>query len=180
MTQTDAEHAEEIRRLIRDVPDFPSPGIVFRDITTVLKDADAWRSVVDRMCLAVEADKADVIVGTEARGFILGAAMAYHMGVGFVPVRKPGKLPSDVHSVSYDLEYGSDSLEIHKDAIGPGHRALIVDDLLATGGTAAATADLVSECGAAIVGLSFLVELLALNGRDALPNDVPVHALISY
>lgn len=180
MTQTDAEHAEQIRDLIRDIPDFPSPGIMFRDITTVLKDATAWRSVVDRMCLAAEGDRADVIVGTEARGFILGAAMAYHLGVGFIPVRKPGKLPADVHAVSYDLEYGSDALEIHKDALGPGHRVLIVDDLLATGGTAAATADLVAECGAQITGLSFLIELLALDGRSALPSEIPVHSLISY
>lgn len=171
---------DPIGALIRTVPDFPKPGIAFKDITTALRDADAWRMTVDRMCVAVDDWNADVVVGIESRGFILGATMAYHLGLGFVPVRKPGKLPAEVHQVSYDLEYGSDSLEIHTDALGPGHRALVVDDLLATGGTAAAAGQLVAHAGGTVAGYSFLVELLDLAGRDRLPTDSRVHALLSY
>ena len=143
-----------IRSLMRDVPDFPKAGIMFRDVTTVLRDPVAWRATVDQMCDAVDAWDFDVVVGVESRGFILGSAMAYQLGVGFVPVRKPGKLPAAVHAVDYQLEYGLDSLEIHKDALEPGHRVLVVDDLLATGGTAAATVALVEAAGGTVAGTS--------------------------
>ena len=174
------DHLVDVDALIRGIPDFPKPGIIFRDITTVLRDPLGWRKTVDLMCDQAADLKPDMILGIEARGFIIGAAMAYQMGLGFVPVRKPGKLPLDTHSVSYELEYGSDALEIHEDALGPGHRVLIVDDLLATGGTAAAAGALVSHCGGVIAGYSFLIELLALSGRDALPAGVQVGSLLSY
>lgn len=172
-----------IRSLVRDVPDFPKPGILFRDITTVLRDPVAWRATVDQLCEAVEDWEFDVVVGIESRGFILGSALAYRLGVGFVPVRKPGKLPAAVHAVDYALEYGLDSLEIHRDALEVGSRVLVVDDLLATGGTAAATARLVSACGAQLAGAAFLVELEALGGRAPLAGAAPgaaVTALLSY
>ena len=176
----EAEHDALIRSRVRDIPDFPKPGILFRDITTVLMDAEAWGITVDRMCDLVRRWDADVIVGIESRGFILGAAMAYVLDTGFVPARKAGKLPAAVHTVEYELEYGTDALEIHTDAIGPGHRAVIVDDLLATGGTAAAAVDLVQTCGGEVAGLAVLIELLDLDGRDNLDEDVPVAALLSY
>lgn len=179
----DQERLDRIRSLVRAVPDFPKRGILFRDITTVLRDSDAWRATVDRMSADVVTWGADVVVGIESRGFILGAAMAYELGLGFVPVRKPGKLPAAVHSVDYALEYGLDSLEIHRDALEPGHRALVVDDLLATGGTAAATVRLVEACGAHVIGLTFLVELEDLGGRAVLADAAPdarVGALLSY
>ncbi|MGB8019768.1 MAG: adenine phosphoribosyltransferase [Candidatus Nanopelagicales bacterium] len=179
----DDERLAEIRARIRDVADFPKPGILFRDITTVLRDPDAWRTTVEQMCAAVDGWDFDVVVGIESRGFILGAAIAYELGCGFVPVRKPGKLPAAVHSVDYDLEYGLDSLEIHQDALEPGRRVLIVDDLLATGGTAAATARLIHECGGTVAGVVFLVELEGLGGRPSLAEVAPeadVAALITY
>jgi len=172
-----------IRSLVRDVPDFPKPGILFRDITTVLREPVAWRATVDQLCDAVDAWDFDVVVGIESRGFILGAALAYQLGVGFVPVRKPGKLPAAVHSVDYELEYGIDSLEIHQDALHAESRALMVDDLLATGGTAAATARLVRACGARVTGAAFLVELEALSGRTTLAQAAPgarVATLLHY
>lgn len=172
-----------IRSLVRDVPDFPKPGILFRDITTVLRDPVAWRATVDQLCDAVDAWDFDVVVGIESRGFILGAALAYQLGVGFVPVRKPGKLPAAVHAVDYELEYGLDSLEIHQDALEAGSRVLVVDDLLATGGTAAATAALVATCGAHVAGAAFVVELEALGGRARLAEQAPsahVVAMLSY
>lgn len=174
------EHKDVIDRLIRRIPDFPRPGIVFHDITTVLADPDAWHLTVDAGVEAVREFAPDLIVGIESRGFILGATLAYRMGLGFIPVRKPGKLPYEVHSVDYELEYGTDSLEIHVDAVGPGHRVLIVDDLLATGGTARAAAQLIQQCGADAVGLLVLIELVELAGRDALPDGVAVRALVSY
>jgi len=176
----ESEHIALIRSRIRDVPDFPKPGILFRDITTVLADANAWRVTVDRLGQAVEAWRPDVIVGIESRGFILGATLAYTLGLGFVPVRKPGKLPHTVHTVEYELEYGSDALQIHTDAIGPGHRAVIVDDLLATGGTAGAAIALVEACGGQAVGLAVLVELLDLDGRSRLPAQTGLVSLVSY
>jgi adenine phosphoribosyltransferase len=172
-----------IRSLVRDVPDFPKPGILFRDITTVLREPVAWRATVDQLCDAVDAWDFDVVVGIESRGFILGSAMAYQLGVGFVPVRKPGKLPAAVHSVDYALEYGLDSLEIHRDALSAQNRVLIVDDLLATGGTAAASVRLVGACGAEVTGAAFLVELEALGGRSPLAAAAPsaqVATLLSY
>lgn len=176
----EAEHVALIRGRIRDVPDFPKLGILFRDITTVLQDPTAWRATVDLMTAEVAPWRPDVVVGIESRGFILGATVAYTLGLGFVPVRKPGKLPNTVHTVEYELEYGTDALQIHTDAIGPGHRAVIVDDLLATGGTAAAATELVGRCGGEAVGLAVLVELLDLNGRTRLPDDIAVSALIAY
>ncbi len=178
-----AHRIARIRDLIRDVPDFPKPGILFRDITTVLRDPVAWRATVDQMCDAVAEWDFDVVVGIESRGFILGSAMAYQLGVGFVPVRKPGKLPAAVHSVDYSLEYGLDCLEIHRDALEPGHRVLLVDDLLATGGTAAATVRLVQEAGGTVTGVCVLVELLDLDGRALLTAgapQAPVVALLTY
>jgi adenine phosphoribosyltransferase len=169
--------------LIRDVPDFPKPGIMFRDVTTVLRDPVAWRATVDQMCDAVDAWDFDVVVGVESRGFILGSAMAYQLGVGFVPVRKPGKLPAAVHAVDYQLEYGLDSLEIHQDALDPGHRVLVVDDLLATGGTAAATIGLVEAAGGTVAGTCVLVELVDLGGRALLTAAAPhakFAALLTY
>lgn len=177
------ERAAEIRARIRNVPDFPKPGILFRDITTVLRDPGAWRSTVEQMCAVVAGWDFDVVVGIESRGFILGAAIAYELGRGFVPVRKPGKLPAAVHSVDYELEYGLDSLEIHQDALDPGHRVLVVDDLLATGGTAAATVRLIHECAGNVAGLVFLVELDGLGGRAALARVAPeagIAALVKY
>lgn len=176
----EADHIALIRDRVRTIPDFPKPGILFRDITTVLADPEAWQITVDRLADAVQPWQPDVVAGIEARGFILGAALAYRLGLGFVPIRKPGKLPHKVRSQSYDLEYGSDALEIHADAIGPGHRAVIVDDLLATGGTIEAAVDLVRDGGASVVGVAFLIELLELGGRDKLPADVPVVALLGY
>lgn len=180
---TPDERLVRIASLIREVPDFPKPGILFRDVTTVLRDPVAWRATVDQMCDAVDAWSFDVVVGIESRGFILGSAMAYQMGVGFVPVRKPGKLPAAVHSVDYVLEYGLDSLEIHQDALEPGQRVLIVDDLLATGGTAAATIRLVEAAGGQVTGISVLVELVDLGGRAVLAaagRDAPLAALVTY
>lgn len=173
------DRLELIRSRLRTIPDFPAPGIAFRDITTVLLDPDAWRATVDRMAQAVEQWRPDVVVGLESRGFILGSAIAYRNGYGFVPARKPGKLPAAVHRVEYELEYGSDALEIHADAIGPGHRVAIVDDLLATGGTAAAGTELVRRCGGEVVGLAVLIELADLGGRAALPG-VEVDAQLAY
>lgn len=180
---SDAERLARIRALVRDVVDFPKPGIVFRDITTVLRDPVAWRATVDQLCDAVDSWDFDVVVGIESRGFILGSALAYQLGVGFVPVRKRGKLPAAVHSVDYSLEYGLDSLEIHQDALEPEHRVLVVDDLLATGGTATASTRLVGACGATVAGFAFVVELAELGGRAVLAEqaaDAKFAALLSY
>jgi adenine phosphoribosyltransferase len=159
---------KELGERIRDIPDFPKPGILFKDITTMLKDGDSFKSAVDGLLAKVKGKPIDVVVGMESRGFIFGAPIAYALGVGFVPVRKLGKLPADVVSVEYDLEYGSATLEMHKDALKPGARVLIVDDLLATGGTVAGTIELVKQLKGEIVSLAFLIELKALHGRDRL------------
>jgi adenine phosphoribosyltransferase len=159
---------KELGERIRDIPDFPKPGILFKDITTMLKDGNAFKSAVDGLLAKVRDKQIDVVVGMESRGFIFGAPIAYALGVGFVPVRKLGKLPADVVSVEYDLEYGSATLEMHKDAMKPGSRVLIVDDLLATGGTVAGTIELVKQLQGEIVALAFLIELRALRGRDRL------------
>ncbi|MGV1005219.1 MAG: adenine phosphoribosyltransferase [Candidatus Nanopelagicales bacterium] len=177
------ERIAHIHNLIRNIPDFPKPGILFHDITTVLRDADAWEITVDRMCQAVADLEYDYIAGMESRGFILGSAMAYKQHKGFVPIRKPGKLPAAVHAVSYELEYGVDALEIHQDALTSGDRVLIADDLLATGGTAAAAANLIHACGAQIAAMVFLVELQALGGRAVVEPVVPearVETLLAY
>jgi len=170
--------AINLRDHIRDVPDFPKPGIVFKDITPLLADGDAFSAAISELSCFVPHD-VDVIVGVESRGFIFGAALAQQMGLGMVPVRKPGKLPADVHAVDYELEYGLDRLEIHRDALSIGHKVVIVDDLLATGGTARATVDLVRALGARVAACLFVIELGFLNGRERL-GDVPVSSLITY
>ncbi len=167
------------KALIREVPDFPKQGILFYDITTLLKDAAAFRSIIDDLTKRYGSHRISKVVGIESRGFILGAPLAYHLSAGFVPVRKPGKLPADSYEVKYNLEYGSNSLAIHRDAIALHERILIVDDLLATGGTAAATVNLVRQLGGDIVGAVFLVELTSLKGREKL-DGCHVHAMISY
>jgi len=167
------------KKLIREVPDYPKPGILFYDITTLLQDPEAFRSVIDEFTGLYREKKIEKVVGIESRGFIFGCPLAHQLGAGFVPVRKPGKLPADIFEVKYNLEYGSNSLAVHRDAIMPSERVLIVDDLLATGGTAAATVNLVRQLGGEIIGVAFLVELLALKGRDQL-KGCEVEALIQY
>jgi adenine phosphoribosyltransferase len=169
----------ELKALIREVPDFPKVGINFYDITTLLKHPEGLRETVDALAAQFEGEKVDAIVGIEARGFIFAPALAYHMGTGFVPVRKPKKLPAECASISYDLEYGQDTLQIHRDAIGDGHRVIIADDLLATGGTAKAVIDLVEQLGGKVVGLVFVVELEFLPGREKL-SGYDVRSLIKY
>jgi adenine phosphoribosyltransferase len=170
---------EHLRQLIRSIPDFPKQGILFRDITTLLKDAEGFRLAIDAMVTPYRDKKVDKIVCVEARGFLLGGAMAYILGCGVVPVRKPGKLPYDVEKQDYTLEYGTACVEIHKDAIDPGENVLIVDDLLATGGTAKAAADLVERLGGRILGVAFLVELLGLQGRKLL-DKYDIFSVITY
>lgn len=169
----------DLKSLIRDIPDFPKPGIMFRDITTLLSHRDGLRYTID--CLAEKCSEfsADYIVGMESRGFLFGVPLAYKLGIGFVPVRKPGKLPADVHAAEYDLEYGSDRLEMHQDAMPEGSRVLIVDDLIATGGTATATSQLLEKAGCHLVGFAFIIELKALEARQKLPS-VPIISLVEY
>jgi len=168
-----------LKELIREVPDFPKPGILFYDLTTLLKDPAGFHSLVDALCGHYEGKPVDAVVGIEARGFILAPALAYRLNAGFVPVRKPRKLPGKAVAVTYQLEYGTDTLEIHDGAIQPGQRVLISDDLLATGGTAAATIELVRKLGGEVVGASFAVELMFLNGRKRLPG-IDVFSMIQY
>lgn len=158
----------EIESLIRAIPDFPIPGILFRDITPLLQDPSGFRAAIDLFVERFRDEKIDLVVAIEARGYLFGAPLAYLLGAGFVPVRKPGKLPSTKYSESYALEYGTNALEIHDDAVGRGQRVVVIDDLLATGGTAAATARLLEKLGAQVVGFAFLIELAALGGRAAL------------
>jgi len=164
---------------IRVIPDFPQPGIRFKDITTLLKDGAAYRAVIDEMKAAVEHLKIDVIAGPEARGFVVGAPLALALGVGFAPIRKSGKLPGETITASYDLEYGKDQLAMHKDAITPGQRVLIADDLLATGGTIATSMNLIRQLGGEVVGAAFLIELAYLNGREKL-DGVELFSLMTY
>src|ERR1017187_8667331 len=170
---------EDLKKLIREVPDFPKPGILFYDITTLLKDPAGLAGVIDGLKDHYRHLQVDVVLGIEARGFIFAPALAYAMGAGFVPVRKHKKLPAEVVSVSYDLEYSKDVLEMHKDAVGSGTRVLIVDDLLATGGTAAAAASMVRDAGGILVGLGFVVELTFLKGRQKLAGN-EVFSLLQY
>jgi len=170
---------DHLRKLIREVPDFPKAGINFYDITTLLKDAQGLRLTIDALADLVGDQKVDTVIGVESRGFIFATPLAVRLNAGFVPVRKPKKLPAEKVSISYDLEYGQDTLEIHKDAIGEGHNVLIVDDLLATGGTAKAVVDLVESLGGKIAGLLFVVELNFLNGRQKF-NGYKVDSLIRY
>jgi adenine phosphoribosyltransferase len=173
-------HVESVLRShVRDVPDFPEAGVTFRDITPLLGDGEAFTAAVDAMTATEIAADVDAVVGIEARGFILGAAIAYRLGAGFVPVRKQGKLPSATATEEYLLEYGSATVEVHLDAFVGGSRVLVVDDVLATGGTAAAAVQLVRRVGGDVVAVSVLIELEALGGRAALP-DVPVHSLLRY
>jgi adenine phosphoribosyltransferase len=174
-----AERIELVRNLIRDVPDFPKPGIVFKDITPVLADPRAFNICLDLMAEPFDGQAVDAIVGIESRGFIFGAALAARMRKAFVPVRKPGKLPSETHKVAYSLEYGTDAVEIHRDAIAPGERVLIVDDLIATGGTAWAACELVRRLGGQVIGATFMIELGFLDGAKRL-SPVEVHSLIRY
>lgn len=169
----------DLKSTIREVPDFPKPGISFKDITTLLKDSTAFHQVIDEFAAHFKDKCPDVIVGAESRGFILGAPLAYKLGCGFVPVRKPGKLPAAVSRASYALEYGEDTLEIHLDAIQPGQKVLIVDDLLATGGTISATTQLVKQLKGEIVGIAFIVELDILKGREKLAG-YDILSLVHY
>jgi adenine phosphoribosyltransferase len=169
----------DLKSLIREVPDFPKPGINFYDITTLLKNPDGWRDTIDALKAHYAGIPVDVVVGIEARGFFFAPAMAYALGAGFVPVRKPGKLPAETETVEYALEYGTDKLQVHRDAIQPGQRVLIIDDVLATGGTATAVASLVERLGGQVLGLGFLVELDFLNGREKLAGR-EIFSLLHY
>ncbi|MHB8467710.1 MAG: adenine phosphoribosyltransferase [Acidimicrobiales bacterium] len=174
------EH-ERLKDHIRDVRDFPRPGIVFKDVTPLLADAQAFAAAIDALASPFAGAAITKVVGIEARGFIFAGPVAVALGAGFVPVRKIGKLPSETEAATYELEYGSDTLEIHADAIGPGDRVLIVDDVIATGGTAAATVELVRRLGGSVVALAFLLELVALGGRARLADtDVEVTTLVTY
>ncbi len=169
----------DLKTYIREVPDFPKPGILFYDITTLLQDARALRMTVDRFVWLFAGKKVDKVIGMESRGFLFGPLVAYNLNAGFVPVRKPGKLPSDSVGQSYELEYGTDRLEMHSDGVAKGDNVLIVDDLIATGGTALATAKLVESVGGKVVGLGFVIELTFLEGRQKLEGR-PVESLIRY
>jgi adenine phosphoribosyltransferase len=179
MTQTSEQQLQLIRDSIRDVPDFPKPGVLFRDITPLLAEPDTLSACLDLLAETFKGEKIDKIAAVESRGFIFGCALADRLEVGFVPVRKPGKLPWRTQSVTYDLEYGSDTIEMHVDAIEPGERVLIVDDLLATGGTAAATVELINRLEGVVVGAAFVIELVPLNGRSKL-EGVTVTSLVAY
>ena len=170
---------DALKAKIREVPDFPKAGILFYDVTTLLRDADGFREAIDLLAEPFKDRPIELVVGVESRGFILGAAVADRLGAGFVPVRKVGKLPARSVRVTYDLEYGTDSLEIHSDAVAPGQRVLIVDDLLATGGTARATVDLVKRLGGVVESVAFLIELTFLNGRKKLAGE-QLHVVLQY
>lgn len=169
----------DFKEQIRVIENFPKMGISFKDITTLLKNGEAYRAAIDALVEQIRPWNPEVIIGPEARGFLLGAPVAYALGIGFVPVRKPGKLPGETVSETYELEYGFDTLEVHSDAMHPGQRVVIVDDLLATGGTMLATARLVEKTGAQVVGMSFLIELGFLSGREKLSN-YPIFSLVKY
>jgi adenine phosphoribosyltransferase len=169
----------DLRGKVRDIKDFPTEGIIFKDITTLLKDGPAFRFVVDSLAERYQTERVDVVVGVESRGFILGGALAHQLKAGFVPVRKPGKLPGKTIKVEYELEYGSDALAVHEDAIKPGQRVLAVDDLLATGGTMGATLRLIRLLGGQVIGVAFMIELAFLHGRDKL-KEPTLHSLIVY
>lgn len=173
---------ELVKACIRDIPDFPKPGIVFKDITTVIKDPKAFRRTVDYLTEEFKDAGIDYVAGIESRGFIFGAPVAYNLGAGFVVIRKPGKLPAEVEQMEYELEYGTDCVEIHKDAIEPGKKVLLIDDLLATGGTAAASYELIKKIGGVTAGIAFIVELTFLNGRAklALEKDVKLISMVKY
>jgi len=169
----------DLKQHIRNVPDFPKPGILFYDITTLLKNAQGLKTTIDRLAAPYQDAKIAAVIGIESRGFILGSAVAERLGAGFIPMRKPGKLPSKAIKETYDLEYGKDALEMHADAVSAGERVLIVDDVLATGGTAAAAAQLVKKVGGELHGLAFLIELTFLNGKSKLPGE-QVFSVLQY
>lgn len=171
---------EDVKSMIRNIPDFPKQGIQFKDITTALKDTETLRKMVDFLCDNFKGEKIDYIIGLESRGFIFGVPVAYNLNAGFIPIRKPNKLPAKTLKETYELEYGTDTLEIHEDALKKGNRVLIVDDLLATGGTAAAACNLVLKTGAQIVGCAFVIELNGLEGRKKLPKDCKIVSMIEY
>jgi adenine phosphoribosyltransferase len=173
------EPVKHLKSLIREIPDFPKPGILFYDITTLLKDPGGLNILLRELAAPFEDLQPDLVIGIEARGFVFGAALANRLGAGFIPVRKPNKLPAETVQVSYELEYGEDTLEAHRDAIEPGHQVLVVDDLLATGGTAAAACQLVEKLGGTVAALAFAVELTFLNGRGKLPG-YEIFSLIQY
>ncbi len=170
----------DLKALITDIPDFPQPGIIFRDITTLLQDPAGLDYTILKLCDQAASVAPEVVAGIESRGFIFGMPVARQLSQGFVPIRKAGKLPRAVHSMAYALEYGEDCLEVHQDAFSTGAKVLIVDDLLATGGTAAAAAALIEKAGATVAGFSFVIELEGLAGRDKLPTGIPVMSLITY
>lgn len=169
-----------VKSKIRDIMDFPVKGIVFKDITTVLRDKEGFKEIIDFMVKKFADKNIDYIAGIESRGFIFGSALAYQLGAGFVPLRKPGKLPGETLSESYALEYGTDTLQIHKDAIEAGKRVLVIDDLLATGGTAAAACKLIKQTGAKVIAAAFVIELQDLNGRNKIPEDVETVSMVVY
>jgi adenine phosphoribosyltransferase len=176
----DASTELDLSKYIRDIPDFPKPGIIYKDITPLLADAEALRQAVDRLTEPFMGQGVELVVAAEARGFLFGPAVAYHLGAGFAPVRKPGKLPYDTHSIEYELEYGMDTLQIHTDGIRKEGKILLVDDVLATGGTMAATSQLVRQAGGDVVGYGFIIELGFLKGREKLNHQTPVVSLLSY
>ncbi|OGI16953.1 MAG: adenine phosphoribosyltransferase [Candidatus Melainabacteria bacterium RIFOXYA2_FULL_32_9] len=171
---------ELVKAKIRDVIDFPKPGIVFKDITTAIKDPETFSRIIDYLTNEYKDAGIDYVAGIESRGFIFGAPLAYKLGAGLVIIRKPGKLPAAVEQVSYELEYGTDTVEIHSDAIEPGKKVLIIDDLLATGGTSGAACELVRKVGGVTAGIAFVVELSFLNGREKLPEDIKVTSMVQY
>lgn len=173
------ERVSLLRGRIRDVPDFPKEGILFKDITPLLADVDAFRTCIQLMAERLDGESVSSVIGIESRGFMFGAALADKLGVGFIPVRKPGKLPAATYRAEYDLEYGSDAVEIHRDALKPGDRVVVVDDLIATGGTASATQDLVQQCGAEVAAFVFVIHLVALQGTKKL-SPTPVITLLDY
>lgn len=171
---------EKVKAKIRDVPNFPKEGILFKDITTAIKDADTFALIIDWFAEKLKGKGVKYVVGLESRGFIFAPTLAYKLGIGFVPIRKPGKLPAPVESVSYELEYGSDTVEIHKDAIEKGAKVAIIDDLLATGGTAAAACELISKVGGEVAFVGFMLELADLEGRKKLPKGIDISSLVVY
>ena len=170
----------DLKALIKDIPDFPQEGIVFRDVTTLLQNPEGLQYTVDQLSQRSAELNPDLVVGIESRGFIFGMPVSHQLNMGFVPVRKAGKLPRAVYGVDYDLEYGQDRLEVHQDAFAAGSRVVIIDDLLATGGTAAATAQLIEKAGGTVAGFVFVIELEGLSGRDKFPTDAPVISLVQY
>lgn len=169
-----------VKSLVRDVQDFPKKGILFKDITTVLKDKEGFKAIIDFIKEKFAGKQIDYVAGMESRGFIFGSVLAYELGCGFIPLRKPGKLPAEVISESYELEYGTNTLEIHKDAVKSGETVLVVDDLLATGGTAVAACNLLKKAGAKVIGAAFVIELADLKGREKMPENIDVETMIVY